>query len=473
MKSNKLFFLFPVILLIFACSGGGGGGNRSLVSITVTPAAPSMAMATTQQFRARGRYSDNSTQDLTTALTWTSSNTRVAKIIATTGLATSLASGITTIRATSGSISGTAALTVLVPGGGSGASNVLSITVNGSLCSDRPFRYPNKPCVSVTVCNPGTSTCQTITDILLDTGSTGLRIFRQALNDDIVPPVSGGLAECIQFADGSADWGPVQSADVRLAGEDPVTVPIHVIDADFGVVPDECGIPEAGPDDAGFNGILGVGLFAEDCGSGCVSATGNGMYYTCSGSDCSGAAVALADQVQNPVAHLPQDNNGVLVQLPVVPLGGVPSVDGQLVLGIGTRDNNTPTTEVAYPADPYGEFITVFNGAPLDSFIDSGSNGLFFTSALSICHTWWYCPPATTPLSARTEGFSGTPVGVVSFRIGNATTLFSSPNNVFVELGGTGSGFDWGLPFFYGRNVFVGIEGMSSPLGISGRYWAY
>src|ERR1700687_2414070 len=71
--------------------------------------------------------------------------------------------------------------------GGSGGnpvsgSNVLSITVNGSLCSaSTSAGYPNKPCVSVTICKPGTSTCQTIDDILLDTGSFGLRIFKQVL----------------------------------------------------------------------------------------------------------------------------------------------------------------------------------------------------------------------------------------------------------------------------------------------------
>src|SRR4051794_15179060 len=58
-------------------------------------------------------------------------------------------------------------------------ANVLPLTVNGSLCSTRS--YINKPCVSVTVCTPGTSTCQTIHDILLDTGSYGLRVFKSVL----------------------------------------------------------------------------------------------------------------------------------------------------------------------------------------------------------------------------------------------------------------------------------------------------
>src|SRR3569832_1654003 len=43
----------------------------------------------------------------------------------------------------------------------------------------------NQPCVSVTVCLPTTTQCQTISDILLDTGSVGLRIFRSVLTLDL------------------------------------------------------------------------------------------------------------------------------------------------------------------------------------------------------------------------------------------------------------------------------------------------
>jgi hypothetical protein len=73
------------------------------------------------------------------------------------------------------------------------------------------------------------------------------------------------------------------------------------------------------------------------------------------------------------------------------------------------------------------------------------------------------------------KGYTGAPTGTVQFQIGNATTLFNSGNSVFSDLGGSLSGvagFDWGLPFFLGRSVFVGIEGRSSTLG-TGPYWAY
>jgi hypothetical protein len=360
------------------------------------------------------------------------------------------------------------------------AANVLNVTVNGSLCSSGS--YPNKACVSVTVCSPGTSTCQTINDILLDTGSAGLRIFKQALTVPLTPinAGTGSLAECIQFADGRSDWGPVQTASVILGNEPAVQVPIHVIEATFGSLPGTCVSPETSPQVAGFNGILGVGLFAQDCGAECAARAGTGIYFSCSGVSCIGAAVPLASQVQNPVALLPLDNNGVIVQIPAVPAAGEAFVNGQVVLGIGTQSNNTPSGVTAYPASAFGDFTTVFNGVTYTSFIDSGSNGLFISappSQLPVCsapNAGWFCPPSTTSFTATNTGATGSPSEQVSFKIGNATALFSiSSNHVFAELGGPSpSGFDWGLPFFYGRNVFFGIEGKSSSLG-SGPYWAY
>jgi len=380
-------------------------------------------------------------------------------------------------------------------GGGSGGSstssgggapptgnNVLSITVNGSLCSRSSSSYQNKPCVSVTVCTPGTSTCQTINDILLDTGGYGLRIFKQVLNVSLaqVSSGSGSLAECIQYGDGSSDWGPVQIASVILGNEPAIQVPIQVIDSTFGIVPIACQNADKSPTDAGFNGILGVGFFAQDCGSGCSNSSDNGMYYTCSGSGCSGTAVALSSQVQNPVALLPQDNNGVIVQLPSVPQGGLPSVNGYLVIGIGTQANNAPLGVKTYAADQNGEFTTNFKGISYSSYIDSGSNGLFFPSPsgslLPNCpspNSDWFCPSSTMSLSATNTGPSGSPSGVVLFQIGNFDMLIASSNNVFAEIGGDGAGdFDWGLPFYFGRNVYIGLEGTESSLG-SGPYWAY
>ncbi|MEK7373614.1 MAG: DUF3443 family protein [Thermodesulfobacteriota bacterium] len=486
MRSSKILFFILILALATACGGGGGGGSSSnptaktLVSISLTPINPSIAKGTVQQFTATGTFSDNSTQDLTTSVTWTSSVTSVATIsnaAGSNGIATSVTAGSTTVTAASGDISN--ATTLTATGGGS-ANNVIPITVNGALCSDNS--YPNKPCVSVIVCDPtpGTSSCQTVTDILLDTGSYGLRIFKQALT--VLPPVTSNLAECIQFGDGTSVWGPVQTASVILGGEPAVQVPIQVIDSTFGALPAGCLNADQSLAVARYAGILGVGLFTHDCGTTCVNSANNGIYYSCIGASCSGTTVSLSNQVQNPAALLPQDNNGVLVQLPSVPPGGTSSVNGNLILGIGTQSNNMPSSVTAYSASSTtGEFTTQLSGSTYNSFIDSGSNGFFFTpppaNPLPTCpapNAAWFCPASTTSLSATNTGASGAPSGPVPFQIGNYISITANASNsVFAEIGGTfRGGFDWGLPFFFGRNVFVGYGGSTSSLG-SGPYWAY
>jgi hypothetical protein len=79
----------------------------TLVSIAITPPAPSIALGTTQQFTATGTYTDNSTQDLTTQVTWASATVSVATIsnaAGSNGLATSVAAGSTSVIATWGGI---------------------------------------------------------------------------------------------------------------------------------------------------------------------------------------------------------------------------------------------------------------------------------------------------------------------------------------------------------------------------------
>ncbi|MEI6092841.1 MAG: DUF1554 domain-containing protein, partial [bacterium] len=84
----------------------------TLVSIAVTPTNPNVPNGLTQQFTATGTYSDGTTQNITTSVTWSSSNVSVATINLTTGLATVTSdSGSSTIRATMGSILGTTTLT--------------------------------------------------------------------------------------------------------------------------------------------------------------------------------------------------------------------------------------------------------------------------------------------------------------------------------------------------------------------------
>jgi predicted aspartyl protease len=362
----------------------------------------------------------------------------------------------------------------------SSGNNIAPISVNAGPNGN----YANGVFVSVTVCVPSSSTCQTVPDVLVDTGSSGLRILSSALTVTLQQQngAGGPVAECLPFISGFT-WGPVQTADIQIAGETASAVPIQVISATAFPVPKGCSSFGPSIEDLqslGANGLLGVGLAGPDCGTACAQ-TGNsnpGLYYDCPTSGCAVAAEAVAQQVQNPVGMFAHDNNGVIVELPAVS-GAAANLSGSLVFGIGTQSNNALNGATIYTVDNFGNFTTTYNGQSYSSsFIDSGSNGYFFLDSgitgIPGCSnaSGFYCPTSTQNLTATNQGANGAK-GTVNFSVANAETLFAnSADSVFGDLGGPGQDFDWGLPFFFGRNVYVAIEGASTPGG-TGPYWAY
>jgi uncharacterized protein YjdB len=107
-------------LLLAACGGAGGGGKTpaqpipaTLTAITITPLSATLAKGQIASFSATGKYSDASTQNLTSFVTWASSNPVVATIDPATGVASALTLGTSTISASMNGInSPTANLTV-------------------------------------------------------------------------------------------------------------------------------------------------------------------------------------------------------------------------------------------------------------------------------------------------------------------------------------------------------------------------
>jgi hypothetical protein len=400
---------------------------------------------------------------------------RLLVLIAAVGLAGGFSAGCG-----GGSSSSTPANTNTITSSG---SNVASISVNGGPLGN----YDDASFTSVTVCLPGTTTCQTIDGILVDTGSSGLRILSSVLTLSLPQQKAANgnpVAECLPFVSGYT-WGPVQTADMEIASEKASSLPIQVLsDTDF-IAPASCtssGISSDTLESLGANGILGVGLFAQDCGSYCEQVqTAQGdfnPYYECASATatCQAVGESLTQQVQNPVALFSKDNTGVILEFPAVSGGEQASLSGSLVFGIGTESNNALGAATTYTANAAGNFSTTYNGTvDAASFIDSGSNGYFFPSTVTVCPSNsdaqdFYCPSSTENLSATTQGANGV-TGTVSFSIANAEALFSVDDNAYGDLGGTfpSGSFDWGLPFFFGRNVYVGLQSTTNPNG----YWAY
>jgi hypothetical protein len=399
----------------------------------------------------------------------------------------------------------------LADGGGGGTpptgSNVQAITVDSgpAVIANSTSPAVNTAYTTVIVCSPGSTTnCQTIDHIQVDTGSSGLRIIASVLTITLPLQTDANnnvIAECTQFVDGSS-WGPVRQADVKIAGETASKQEVQVIgDPAYPQIPTACvgtGTTVENTVTAfGANGILGVGPFIQDCGSGCEQ-QGGAVYFTCpSTTTCADTGMPLALQVSNPVASFTTDNNGVIIQLPSVAAAGSSAVAGSLIFGIGTQSNNgLGSAKVLMVETTHGYLTTNYKlGTLQSSFIDSGSNAYYFPDGtITVCPdgtvaAGFYCPPATQNLSANiVSPINGTSVAV-NFSVANANTLFSgtsvitaastlaAPTTSFDNTGdGTTSNgnntFDWGLPFYFGRSVYTAIETRNTSGGV-GPYFAF
>ena len=364
-----------------------------------------------------------------------------------------------------------------------GPGNTMSVTVSGT-------GIHNQPMVSIKLCTAGSgaaSNCTTIPNVIVDTGSYGLRLVRSAIPNATFSTLTAEtdsasglpLAECALFGSGYA-WGTVYQADLALTPTEVASkLPIQVIgDSTLTTTaPSECQVGRqlATVADLGGNGILGIGVSPTDCGSACANVAVPTYYYSSAGN---ATKVPVNQQVANPVTLFAQDNNGVILEMAQVSDTGSASAQGTLVFGIDTQANNAlaGTGAPLVKTDINGNFTSTYYGSTLTkTFFDSGSTVLFFpdqTIARSN-PSGYYVPTSTV---GRTTTLTGTsPASVaLGFNIGNATTLSASGNNAFNNLGIYMSGqFDFGLPFFYGRHVYYGISGRTSTGGGTGPYVAY
>jgi hypothetical protein len=298
------------------------------------------------------------------------------------------------------------------------------------------------------------------------------------------------------------------TADLSIAGERAPGLPLQIIEDAVPAQPEataDC-LKAANGDllntlgKLQAKGVLGVGMLSYDCGLLCELGDYTGtfaLYYTCDAAgSCQPAAVRAEQQVQNPVSRFAAnsdgsiDNNGTIVAMPALPDTGASVARGRLVFGIGTQTNNQPPAKGAIlhvETDPSRDnyfYITtaVGNSTFPNSYIDSGSNGYFFEDAgLSTgCigagqGSGWYCPPALQTREAVLSDSFGVKANA-SVRIVSADLLFASANTAFATLGGTpGTAapgvFVWGLPFFYGRQVYTAIWGQQ--LALDGPWFAY
>lgn len=409
-------------------------------------------------------------------------------------------------------------------GGSTGGSTAVVAQTTPIAVDGGPANALNVGFVSVTVCTPGTASCQTIDHVMLDTGSTGLRLVASVLSGSLALPAEtdgtgNPLRECYAYVT-SYVWGSMVSADVSIAGQKQANFPVHLIgDAAAGTPAAQC-TSIANSDFASFinqpsatstltdtvalfgaNGILGVSpAGAQDCGSYCApgsteppSALAN-FYYSCpTSTTCAPTTVALNRQASNLIALLGSGQvNGITIALPAVAAPGAASASGTLTLGVSTNASNTPPASAKfYGLDPYSMFATQYNGSSYLGVVDSGTAlYLFSDGTITSCAVGssieLFCPASTVPLTAT---FSET-VDVIHARGTTGTVDFSIQNynnvpatDAVVPDIGTPCGlyltgtcypatattptqslpyFIWGLPFHLGRTIYVVYSGTTA-----------
>ena len=308
----------------------------------------------------------------------------------------------------------------------------------------------NIPVVTLKVCTPDSTTdCENIPNVLVDTGSSGLRLSHTLAISSRLPQESNNgqeVTECLAFVSGF-NYGPVVTASVTLANQT-VTVPVQISNSSL-TAPSSCtSTGPSEPFEPSINGILGV-LFPQSDG---------GSYYL----GGSPASISTARMVQNPIFLLSSpNNNGVLLSgFPTVSTtqgASASTVSGLLTFGTGTASGLTSLT-----TNSSATITANYNGQTLKAFFDTGSNGWFIDNPnIPTCTSsslqGFFCGTATNQSAILTGTTTGSSV-TLNFSIENAQTLFNTGNQVVSSLGGPMSGFfDAGFPaFLYGYTIGVG-----------------
>lgn len=302
-----------------------------------------------------------------------------------------------------------------------GAAPNNSITVNYANYSGPATNVPqswNRPFVSVTICN-ATGTCSTLNNILLDTGSYGLRIDAAQLPPGfpLLPSANDAsgkpLTDCAIFASGYV-WGGVYGATVKLGGETATNIPIQVYNDQNSPAtpPSSClaisGTNMGAASSLAANGILGVGPIASDTSS---------LYYQkqCAANAACQATNPLPSAILNPVAGFSADSNGIIITNPSTGVGPAYNMTGNLVFGVNTQSDNQLAGYTMVAADAVdGVNISVTDQAGLQtssasSYLDTGStlNATYLsTTPTAILNGMtFYNPPnnLTLPLSVTSN----------------------------------------------------------------------
>ncbi|MBZ5642597.1 MAG: choice-of-anchor D domain-containing protein [Acidobacteriia bacterium] len=209
----------------------------TLLTIAVTPANSTIPKAATQQFVATGTYSDSSTADVTGSVVWSTSSPAIATMNST-GLATAVTLGNTTITATAGAVVGSTGLTVSTTvsgitgywkfdeGTGTNAAdssgNGLNATLfngvtwitgvfNGAISANNVNQYVSTPLINLTGSH-AVSVSAWVNRTYTSGGASGTTLY------EFSSSVNGNTGTFALFPDEAADCG-TPAMEIALRGD--------------------------------------------------------------------------------------------------------------------------------------------------------------------------------------------------------------------------------------------------------------
>ncbi|MGZ3691978.1 MAG: DUF3443 family protein [Pseudobdellovibrio sp.] len=326
----------------------------------------------------------------------------------------------------------------------------------------------NVPFTSVKICESGTQKCKTVDKLKVDTGSVGLRIYKQALdglNLQTRHDGTGDISVCQKMGGGTRYWGPVATADVRLGDQTAKSVNFQIVDKDFHPNTSYC---DTYFREDGRNGIIGLGLAVNSNGK---------TYFSCKKDKCEKIEAKSEFETKNPILNLPEDNNGYVVSTPEVPQDGLKNLTGKIIFGINTKSDNSVKLSNVCKARSDGFFKLKYGEKSYWTLFDTGTNAYNLpaeTNKAPFCKNSkvYLCPPSPVKYDVELQDgekakCASLSVSVVANVNGPESTKKSWVVQGLSEVWGKGvsHSFILGIPFFFGKDIYFVLGGKSSSVG--------
>jgi len=459
MRTRVLLCLSLMWLPLLAGCGSGGSSSipsnsPSLSSLAITSASGSIVVGQNEQLTATAKYSDGSTQNVTSSVKWSSSSAAVATV-SNSGVVTALAVGQVKIAATLDSISGSMSVSVthrLVSLSVTSTSNAYTTAVGTSLQFNAFAHY-----------NDGTSSNVTSSAVWKSTAAAIAGIS----NSGLLTPLAAGSAEVEATYNGMTGSANVSVTDTLLSLS--ISPNANAVNVGSSLQLTAMGTYQDGKPARAVSGVTWTSSASN------LASVSNGLV-----AGVKGGSVKITATLGSLSASLQLSINPVLQSITVSPAGPALVVGGQQQFRAqgsyndGSVQDLTNTVQWSSSdsskasAAPGGVVTAVSTGLLTINATSAGVTGSTAMNIVSSFYTNFTGPYAFTLTSSSGQG--------AAFFVGSITAD-AQGNITGVEDANTSSGVQQsvavtGYSFIYpdGRGVLVFNRNACHPNGITLRF---